>query len=195
MLPNLSLSPRLLRPCSTLQHVSHTWEGCAHLDFQWCVWENTTLRGRHRSCTVGRTKCKTEDTRSLRIAAITKMTKWPWVWQTSDPLGSRRSSIGEVLLVGWMVWELMCMQSPYSREVRGSESPKSERTERRSHYCEDCSQVPECISLLFNFISNLFTPATMWRTLSSSEVRNNRLRKMPPSLWHVRLATQRTPWS
>ena len=195
MLPILPLSPRLLRPCATLQHVSHTWGGCAHLAFQRCVWENTTHRGRHRSCTVCRTKRKTEDTRSLQIAAITKMTKWPWVWQTSDPQGSRRSSISEVLLVGWMVWEPMCMQSPCSREVRGAESPKSERTERRSHYCEDCSQVPEYISLLFNFISNLFTPAMMWRTLSSSEVRNNCLPKPLPSLWHVRLATQRTLWS
>lgn len=29
---------------------------------------------------------------------------------------------------------------------------------------EDYGQVPEYISLLFNFISNLFTPATMWRS-------------------------------
>lgn len=36
----------------------------------------------------------------------------------------RRNSISEVLLVGWMVWEPMCMQSHCSREVREAESLK-----------------------------------------------------------------------
>ena len=99
---------------------------------------------------------------------------------------ARRSSISVVLLVGWMVWEPKCMQSHCSREVRGAESPKvnAQRGRRRSHYCEDCGQVPEYISLLFNFISNLFTPATMWRSLSSSQVRNNCPPNFP-SLRHV----------
>lgn len=80
----------------------------------------------------------------------------------SIPLATRQNSIGEVLLVGWMAWEPMCMQLRCNPEVREVELPKvNAQRGRRSRYCEGCGQVPEYISLLFNFISNLFTPAMM----------------------------------
>lgn len=44
-------------------------------------------------------------------------------------INSHQSSTNELLLVGWMVWEPMCMQSRCSRDV--AELPKEKRTQRR----------------------------------------------------------------
>lgn len=106
-------------------------------------------------------RAKTEDTGSTQKALTTKMTKpqrVPTMGTALRMAGTRQSSVSEVLLVGWMIWQPIFMQSHCSRVAR----------EAGCHYCEVCGQVPEY--LLFNFISNLFTPAMMWRSLSSSHI-------------------------
>lgn len=68
---------------------------------------------------------------------------------TSVPLrvaDTRQSSISEVLLLGWMVWQPMCMQSHCSREVRGVEEVIIVRTAARYLSISPCSSISSATS-------------------------------------------------
>lgn len=94
----------------------------------------------HRSCTVCRTKCKTEGRSSQRKALPTKMTKW------SLTASAFQISISEVLLVGWMVWQPVCMQSYCSQEVRKVEEVIIVRTAARYLSISPCSSISSATS-------------------------------------------------
>lgn len=127
-----------------------------------------------------KTKCQTEDQGHNQSCIIT-ITKLTWALKKIKQSPCTPSSIWSFGNEMNGVWTHLHAVSLQLRAL-GGWAAKGEPINRYkgSHYGQNSGHVPEYISLLFNFISNLFIPEMMWRSPSSSQVTVTAPKCVPP---------------